>query len=71
MQRNVPAQRPRTHEGAPAVRLDPLRQLRRSVLSCLLWEREFYEDGEAIADRIVRLVREVPPLDVASLALEA
>ena len=41
-----------TFEGAPAVTLNAVQTLRRSVLSCLLWEDEFYEDGQAIADRI-------------------
>jgi hypothetical protein len=43
-----------TFEGGPAVpRIKPIDQLRRSVLSCLLWENEFYEDGKNIADRII------------------
>ena len=32
--------------------------LRRSVLSCLLWEREFYEDGQEIGSRIAELVQD-------------
>lgn len=67
-----PSSRKRTHEGAPAFsHLKPLDQLRRSVLSCLLWEREFYEDGEAIADRITKAAEQCKPGDVASLAIEA
>lgn len=67
---------PRTHEGARAVRIDALAQLRRSVLSCLLWEGEFYESGEQIADRIARLTDEIAQTpggmeDVAELAVEA
>lgn len=61
----------RTHEGAPAARMTSEQALRRSVLSCLLWEREFYEDGEEIADRIVRLAGEVPADTLARLAVEA
>ena len=60
-----------THEGAPAVRLTAEQALRRSVLSCLLWEDEFYEDGQAIADRITALAAEVAPAAVAALAIEA
>lgn len=60
-----------THEGAPA-RNDPaLKQLRRAVLSCLLWEDQFYEDGQAIADRIQELATKLPPKAVASIAVEA
>ncbi len=36
--------RPVTHEGAPAHNLASEFQLRRSVLACLLWESQFYED---------------------------
>jgi hypothetical protein len=61
----------RTHEGAPGAHLNIEQQLRRSVLSCLLWEREFYEDGVAIADRIEALAAQVPPGVLADLAVEA
>ncbi|PZR93186.1 MAG: TROVE domain-containing protein [Stutzerimonas stutzeri] len=61
-----------THEGAPAYpHLTPLQQLRRSVLSCLLWENEFYEDGQTIAKRIEDLASKVSTLDLATLAYEA
>lgn len=61
-----------THEGAPAVpNLSPEKQLRRSVLSCLLWEQEFYEDGKSIADRIVENAEKVKPTVLAALAVEA
>jgi 60 kDa SS-A/Ro ribonucleoprotein len=46
-------------------------QLRRSVMSCLLWEREFYEDGESIAARIFSLCEGVLPERIAELAIEA
>lgn len=61
-----------THEGAPAVpALSPINQLRRSVLSCLLWEDEFYEDGASIAKRIEESAAKVSPAALASLAVEA
>ncbi len=62
---------PRTHEGAPARHLTPEQQLRRSVLACLLWEDQFYEDGVEIAGRIRELVPKVKPEIVAALAVEA
>jgi len=62
---------PHTHEGAPARNLTPEFQLRRSVLACLLWETEFYEDGVEIAGRIAELVPKVPAEKVAALAVEA
>lgn len=72
MRLNIFAPRPLvTHEGAPAIHLTAEQKLRRSVLSCLLWEGEFYEDGEAIADRIAALAADVEPKAVAELAIEA
>jgi 60 kDa SS-A/Ro ribonucleoprotein len=63
--------RPRTHEGAPARHITPEFQLRRSVLACLLWESQFYEDGIEIAGRIAELVPKVQAEKVAALAVEA
>jgi hypothetical protein len=63
--------RPRTHEGAPARVITPEQALRRSVLSCMLWEGEFYEDGVQIAGRIQELVPQVGAERVAALAVEA
>jgi hypothetical protein len=60
-----------THEGAKAQHINAYQQLRRSVCSCILWESEFYEDGETIADRIASLVKQVPSEKVAELAIEA
>src|SRR5213080_2631519 len=61
----------RTHEGASARHISPELQLRRSVLACLLWESQFYEDGVEIAGRIAELVPMVAPEKVAALAIEA
>ena len=60
-----------THEGARVSRISVIAQLRRSVLSCLLWESEFYEDGADIAKRISDLTAQCVPEDVAALAIEA
>src|SRR5215475_3142383 len=68
---NLFARGPRTHEGAPARNLSPELQLRRSVLACLLWETQFYEDGIEIAGRIAELVPKVAVERVAALAIEA
>ena len=62
---------PRTHEGAPAAHINAEQALRRSVLSCMLWEGEFYEDGVQIAGRIHELVPKVAAAEVAALAVEA
>ena len=61
----------RTHEGAPARLISYEMQLRRSVLACLLWENQFYEDGVEIASRIAELVPNVEAEKVAALAVEA
>lgn len=61
-----------THEGGAAFsNLTPTQQLRRSVLSCLLWEKQHYEDGADCAKRIEELARHVPAEVLAALAIEA
>ncbi|MGO8818893.1 MAG: TROVE domain-containing protein [Terriglobia bacterium] len=61
----------RTHEGGPAKTITPELELRRSVMACLLWEDQFYEDGVAIAGRIAELVPRVEAGHVADIAIEA
>ena len=63
--------RPRTHEGAKAIRMTPERELRRTLMNCLLWEDQFYEDGVSIADRVAKLVPEIEPEACLALAVEA
>ncbi len=60
-----------THEGGKAVRIDPVQQLVRSVMACMLWEDNFYESGQSIADRIKSLVHAVPLERAAAVAIEA
>lgn len=60
-----------THEGAKAQHINAEQQLRRSVMSCLLWEKEFYESGEDISNRIASLVPQVKAEKVAAMAIEA
>ena len=31
-----------TREGAPAIKFTPAQELKRAVMSCLLWEDQFY-----------------------------
>lgn len=61
----------KTHEGAPAARINAEQQLRRSVMSCMLWEDGFYEDGQSIADRIVSTIPHVKAEVVRDIAIEA
>jgi 60 kDa SS-A/Ro ribonucleoprotein len=60
-----------THEGAKGKAFTPEQQLRRTLMNCLLWEDQFYEDGVAIADRLKALVPQVAPERVAALAIIA
>ncbi len=71
MQTNKIRPRIQTHEGATAQHLTPLHQLRRTLLSCMLWEDTFYEDGVSIADRIGVYVKQLTPEQVSALAIEA
>jgi 60 kDa SS-A/Ro ribonucleoprotein len=61
----------KTHEGAPAVQISDLKELRRSVMTALLWEDTFYESGKAHAARVAELVGKLPIEDVGKLAREA
>jgi len=61
----------RTHEGAVAQKVDAKSELRRTVLTCLLWEATFYEKGNDIAKRIAALAAENKPEVLAALAREA
>ncbi len=69
--KRTPGPAPRTHEGAPADRINPEQALRRSLMTCLLWEDTFYEDGIAIGDRISELVPKIAPKRVQEMAIEA
>lgn len=60
-----------THEGGAAVNLSPEQILMRSIVSCMLWEDHFYEDGESVANRIIEYAGKVDPKKVADLAVSA
>lgn len=60
-----------THQGGKAVRTSAHDQLQRAVLTCLLWEDNFYESGQETAKRIQDLVPKVAARDVAELAYTA
>ncbi|MGD8604554.1 MAG: TROVE domain-containing protein [Anaerolineales bacterium] len=48
----------KTHEGAPAKWIDPKAQLERLISCCLLWEDQFYVDGQEISDSIENALNE-------------
>lgn len=61
-----------THEGAPAYpHLNDVQRLRQAVFACFLWEKQFYEDGVEIAERISELAKAVAPETLAEIAFEA
>lgn len=66
-----PGVSPQTFEGAPAAIISPEDQLRRLVLSSLLWEDSFYVDGKSAADLISEAAKKVDPAILAALAIEA
>jgi 60 kDa SS-A/Ro ribonucleoprotein len=61
----------RTHEGAKGRAFAPEQELRRALMTCMLWEDQFYEDGVSIAERIGALVPKVAAEKVAAMAVEA
>lgn len=70
MKTNIAKQSIFTHERAKAKHINAEQQLRRTVSSCFLWEKEFYEDGQDIASRICELVKEIPAGIVSKIAIE-
>lgn len=60
-----------THGGAKTYKVSPEKELRRSVMSCFLWEKSFYEDGISIVERIKSLIPKVSPITVATMAVDA
>jgi hypothetical protein len=62
---------PRTYENTTAVPITDALALRRAVASCLLWEDQFYEEGQDIATRIATIAAGRPAQEVADLAREA
>lgn len=57
--------------GVYAAKQSPETLLRRSVMANLLWEDLFYEDGLSVTNNIKRLVPQVDPDTVFSIAVEA
>src|SRR5437868_2511303 len=60
-----------TAGGAQAVKTTAEGNLRRTVMTCLLWEDAFYVDGKSVYDRIVELANGVKPETLAEIAIEA
>lgn len=57
--------------GTYAAAQSDLNTLRRSVMANLLWEDNFYQDGESITDTIKKLIPNVSPKQCFDIAVEA
>lgn len=57
--------------GARAAKQSEEMQLRRLVLTCLLWEDIAYADGKSVASEIKELCHTLPAQTVADIAIEA
>jgi hypothetical protein len=62
---------PTTHEGGKAVEVNPYERLKRTVLACMLFEDNFYEDGVKAVDRIIELCAKCSSDQIIDLALKA
>lgn len=71
MKLNTPTKPLVNNEGVTAKRITPEQQLRRLVMSTLLWEGQFYVDGEEIASLIKDTLPKVDPLVASAIAIEA
>lgn len=58
-------------QGLKTAKQDSEAQLRRAVMSCLLWENLFYESGNEVASNIQSLIPAVDPDMCAKIAIEA
>lgn len=71
MQTNTKRPAIHTHEGAVAKHINVEAKLRRTLLSALLGEDTFYEDGQSIASRISEYAASMSKDKLAALAIEA
>lgn len=62
---------PLTYEGGKASVINAEEQLKRTIMSCMLFEDNFYEDGEAVAERISRLTKTIQPEKAIKIMLQA
>lgn len=71
MRTNVKTVSALTHEGAPTVQSSPAKELRRSIMACMLFEDNFYESGQDHAARVSELCKRVSFADLAQTAVDA
>lgn len=71
MRTNVKTVTAFTHEGAPSVQSSPAKELRRSIMACMLFEGTFYESGQDHALRVSELCKRVSFEELAQTAIDA
>lgn len=71
MRTNVKTVSAFTHEGGPSITSSPAKELRRSVMACMLFEGSFYESGQDHAARVTDLCKRVSFEDLAQTAIDA
>ncbi len=59
---------PVTHNGGKAVEINAYERLKRTVLACLLFEDNFYEDGVKAVDRIKELCTQCTSRQICAIA---
>lgn len=60
-----------TGGGGLATVATPEQELRRTLMTCMLWEKLAYEEGGVTSTRLKKLVPKVDPEVVAKMAVEA
>ena len=72
LNRKTAPEKTTTHGGAIVREIkDAEEKLRRTVMTCMLWEDLHYEDGEDVATRILNYIHSVSPERCAQIAIEA
>lgn len=71
LNRSVKSDQIHTHEGAVAKRINPEMQLRRLVMSCMLWEDNFYVDGKTVAEQIAETLYKTVPERAKEIVISA
>ncbi len=62
----------KTHEGGlSTATITAAQELRRTVMTCLLWEDSFYESGVSSTDRMKELLKKTSFDDAAQIAIDA
>lgn len=72
MRTNLKAKAPFvTHEGGSAIAVSPIKELRRTLMACMLFENGFYENGEDQATRMAGLIKRCSFEEAAQATIDA